>query len=78
MRLAEITEKSDKELENLVLEQRQALAKHLIDMRTKKVPNIKQTAAIKRIIAQSLTIKRQRELSVSEIKAPEKAGETNG
>jgi ribosomal protein L29 len=79
MKLAEITEKSNKELDVLVADQRQALASHVIEMRTKKVTNVKQTSAIKRIIAQALTIKRQRELSqLEEANNKQTVGENNG
>ncbi len=63
MKLAEITEKSNKELDALLTQQRQALASHVIEMRTKKVPNVKHTSAIKQTIARTLTIQRQRELA---------------
>ncbi len=72
MKLAQIAEKSDKELDSLVSDQRQALASHAIEMRTKKISDVKRTAAIKKVIARALTIQRQRQLSQAEttLKSP--------
>lgn len=66
MKLNQITEKSDKELQSLVVEQRQALANQVVEFRTKKVSNVKQIKAIKQTIARALTIARQRELTKTE------------
>ncbi len=63
MKLAEIVEKSDKELEQLISERRGRLADLQIEMRTKKVTNIKEIQTVKKAIAQALTIARQREIS---------------
>ncbi len=63
MKLSIITDKTSKELSAFIQDQQKALAEHAVEMRTKKVNNVKQTAALKKTIAQALTVKRQRELA---------------
>ncbi len=63
MKLKDIVAKSDKELHDLVADSRKAIAALAIDMRTKEVTGVKQIAAHKRIVARSLTVLRQRELT---------------
>lgn len=70
MKVKQIAEKNPKELEQMVVDQRNKLAGLLIDLRTKKVDNIKEISAVKKTIARALTIQRQRELSEN--------GENNG
>lgn len=76
MKLAKITEKQGGELTQFVLDQQKALAGLVIDMRTKKVTNVKEIAAVKRSIAQALTIQRQREIAQAEQSKPTE-GEAN-
>jgi ribosomal protein L29 len=66
MKLADITKKNDLELVELVTTSRQQLTTVVIDSRTKEVKNVKQIAALKRIIARALTIQREREIAAQE------------
>jgi ribosomal protein L29 len=63
MKLKDIVAKTDNEIQTLVADSRKAIAALAIDMRTKEVTGVKQIAAHKRIIARSLTVLRQRELT---------------
>ncbi|MBW3538397.1 50S ribosomal protein L29 [Candidatus Parcubacteria bacterium] len=63
MKLREIAEKTDGELEQLAAEQRSRLAQIALERRTKKVTNVKEAAGVKRTIARALTIKRQRHIA---------------
>lgn len=81
MKLNQITEKQAKELDLLIEDQRKALAGLIIDMRTKKVSNVKEIASVKRTIARALTIKRQREIAELETATAsqeQNEGESNG
>ncbi len=62
MKLSEIVQKTDKELTELVTEQRAKLSALAIEMRTKQVTNVKQISATKLVIARALTMLREREL----------------
>lgn len=62
MKLKDITPKTDAELDALLLDSRKQLVQLAIDMRTKQVPNVKQTSALKKTVARTLTIRRQRAL----------------
>ena len=62
MKLADIAQLNDKELNELIVKQRAALAEAVIEARTKEVKNVKTQYAIKRTIARALTIARQREI----------------
>lgn len=66
MKLSEIIDKNDKELAALVTDSRKKLADLHVEMRTKKVSNVKQVLAVRKTIAQALTIQRQREISALE------------
>ncbi len=66
MKLSKITEKSDKELETLLVEQKAKAAELVVNLRTAKVTNIKELHSVKRTIARVLTIARQRELKALE------------
>ena len=70
MKLKELTEKNDKELTQLIADQRSKVAQLYVDIRTKKVDNIKEIWAAKRTIARALTIQKQRTLTEN--------GENNG
>ena len=63
MKVKEIAEKNPKELTQLINDQRAKLATLVVDLRTKKVSNVKEIAAVKKTIARALTIERQRALS---------------
>jgi ribosomal protein L29 len=66
MKLADIAQKNDVELADLITKQRTALSEAVIEARTKEVKNVKTQYAIKRTIARALTITRQRELAALE------------
>lgn len=66
IKLVQITSTNDQELVKLIDDQRAELAKLLIDGRTKKMSNVKQIKTTKRVIAQALTIQRERQLAVLE------------
>ncbi|HSH31517.1 MAG TPA: 50S ribosomal protein L29 [Candidatus Saccharimonadales bacterium] len=61
IKLRDIAEKTDAELELLINEQRARLAQIALELRTKKVTHVKEAAGAKRTIARALTIKRQRQ-----------------
>jgi ribosomal protein L29 len=63
MKIAKIVEKSDSELAQLLTDTKGELAKLAIEMRTKKVSNIKQTNSLRKIVARALTIQREREIT---------------
>ncbi len=66
MKLAKITEKNDKELEALIADSRAKVASLVIDLRTKKVTNVKELNQVKKTLARALTVTRQRELKLQE------------
>jgi ribosomal protein L29 len=66
MKLQDITSKTDQELAELIKTEREALAKAVIESRTKEVKNVKALAAHKKSIAQALTIAREREITKEE------------
>lgn len=66
MKITEILDKNDKELATLITDTRKKLADLHVEMRTKKVSNVKQILAIRKTIAQALTVQRQREISALE------------
>lgn len=63
MKLTEITKKTDQELIDLITSERGALAKAVIESRTKEVKNVKILAAHKKAIARALTLAREREIA---------------
>jgi ribosomal protein L29 len=70
MKMQELSEKSPQELQQLIMDEHTKLAQLAIDMRTKKVSNVKEIAARKKTIAQAMTLARLRELGGN--------GENNG
>jgi ribosomal protein L29 len=66
MKLADIAQKNDVELAELITKQKTALAEAAVEARTKEVRNVKTQYAIKRTIARALTIARQREIVAAE------------
>ena len=66
MKLQDITKKTDQELAELIAAERTALAKAIIDSRTKEVKGVKILAAHKKTIARALTIARERSLAAQE------------
>lgn len=66
MKLAEITKKSDQELQTLLKTERESLATALIDSRTKEVKNVKIINGHKKAIARALTIARERAIAGQE------------
>jgi ribosomal protein L29 len=69
MKLRDITAKTDVELNDLIKSEREALAKTIIDSRTKEMKNVKVITAHKKIIARALTIAHERELAKQEQEA---------
>ena len=63
MKLREITDKTDAELGTLLNEQSSRLEALVIEMRTKKVTNVKEAYSLKKTIARIMTIQRQRAIS---------------
>ena len=66
MKLTEITKKTDQELTELITGERDALAKAVVESRTKEIKNVKALAAHKKTIARALTISREREIAKQE------------
>jgi ribosomal protein L29 len=66
MKIKEVVNKSDKELENLVADTRKQLAQLAIDMRTKQIPNVKQKLHLRTTLSRALTVQRQRQLEKEE------------
>jgi ribosomal protein L29 len=66
IKLAEITKKTDQELAELVTTERAALAKAIIDSRTKEIKDVKILSAHKKTIARGLTIVRERAIAKME------------
>jgi large subunit ribosomal protein L29 len=66
MKLAQIAEKTEKELMQLVSDERKHLSDLVIELRTKKVSNVKEIYSVKKTIARALTVLRQRELTKEE------------
>jgi ribosomal protein L29 len=66
MKLTDITKKTDQELAELITTERDALAKSVVESRTKEIKNVKTLAAHKKTIARALTIARERELAKEE------------
>ena len=62
MKHKDITQKSDKELQTLLSDKRKELGQLAIDMKTKQIPNTKQVRSIKKTIARTLTVQRERQL----------------
>jgi ribosomal protein L29 len=61
--LEEITKKTDQELAEFIRTERDALAKAIIDSRTKEVKNVKILAGHKKAIARALTIAHEHEIA---------------
>jgi len=60
MKIVELTQKTDKELQAVVTDTRKELAQLAIDMRTKQMPNVKQVQKLKKTIARALTVQNDR------------------
>lgn len=63
MKLVDLKTKTDAELQTLLIDTRASIAKLTVDMRTQKLPNVKQLAAYKKLVARILTLVRERELT---------------
>ena len=66
MKLADITKLTTKEVANLIVSERAALAQSVIDSRTKEVKNVKTINSHKKTIARALTIAHERDLAGQE------------
>lgn len=66
MKIADITQKTDKELMTLLIDSRKKLADAKVELRTKQVSNVKEILALRKTIARVLTVQRERELSKEE------------
>lgn len=66
MKHKDIAQKSDKELEMLLSENRKQLDQVRIDMRTKQLNNVKQIFALKKTIARVLTVQSERAIKKEE------------
>jgi ribosomal protein L29 len=69
VKLRDITQKTDTELTELIRTERDALAKAIIESRTKEVKNVKILHAHKQTIARALTIERERQIAKAEREA---------
>ncbi len=69
MKVSEITNRNDAELQSLIDDSRRELMQAGIDVRTKEVKDVKAQARLKKTIAQALTVQRQRQLSPTEDKS---------
>ncbi|MFI5240249.1 MAG: 50S ribosomal protein L29 [Candidatus Saccharimonadia bacterium] len=81
MKFGQIIEKKDAELEQFLVSEHQALATLRVDMRTKKVSNVKEIQVHKKNIAKAMTVLRQREITASEAVKDQESpvqGENNG
>lgn len=63
MKAPEMAQKTDKELETIVVTTREKLAELRIDFRTKKVANIKEITHQKKELARALTLQRERQIA---------------
>lgn len=63
IKLLEITQKSDQELDQFIAAERAALASAIIDSRTKEVKGVKILHGHKKTIARALTIARERAIA---------------
>ena len=68
MKLADITQKNEAELAELITAQRTKLSEAVLESRTKEIRNVKTQYAIKRTIARALTVQRQRQIGQLETK----------
>jgi ribosomal protein L29 len=66
MKVKDIVAKTDQELDTLIKSERDALAKAVIDSRTKEIKNVKTLAGHKKTIARALTIQHEREIAAQE------------
>jgi ribosomal protein L29 len=66
IKLQEITKKTDQELAEFISAERAALAKAIIDSRTKEIKGVKILAAHKKTIARGMTIARERAIAKME------------
>lgn len=63
IKISEITNKSDQELNAFIAAEQAALAAAIIESRTKEVKGVKILHAHKKTIARALTIRREREIA---------------
>jgi ribosomal protein L29 len=66
MKVKDLAEKSDKELQQLIRQLEQQLGEAAVELRTKKVTNVKRTHNLKLAKARALTVARQRALTKEE------------
>ena len=66
MKIADINQKTDKELVTLLIDSRKKLADAKVELRTKQISNVKEIMALRKTIARVLTVQRVRELSKEE------------
>ena len=66
MKIADINQKTDKELVTLLIDSRKKLADAKVELRTKQISNVKEIMALRKTIARVLTVQRERELSKEE------------
>ncbi len=66
MKIADIKQKTDKELATMLIDSRKKLADAKVELRTKQVSNVKEIAALRKTVARVLTVQRERELSKEE------------
>lgn len=69
MKAKEIATKSNKELDQYILDQRRALQDAHVELRTKEVTNVKAIVKIKRNLARALTVQRQMQINANQKEA---------
>ena len=62
LKVKDLQAKTEKELTDLINEQRTKLSQLMVDSRTKKISNVKEFSHLKKSIARALTLLRAREL----------------
>ncbi len=72
MKIKEIAEKKDKELDKFIADQKAKLLKLTFDVATKESGKVRDIRVIKRDIARALTVRRERELVKGETESKEK------
>lgn len=63
MKIKEIAEKKDKELDKFIADQKAKLLKSSFDVTTKETGKVREIRVIKKDIARALTVRRERELA---------------
>lgn len=74
MKIKEIAQKKEKDLDKFIKDQKENLLKMSFNIATKETSKVREVRAAKKDIARAMTVKREREL-VTQIDADKKADE---